>query len=229
MNYSNFFYLNRGFDKTLWLIPGWAFDFRIFIPLRLPYNYLFYLDSVITQFKFHYLAQVLKHYNIRNLSVLGWSMGGAFLCNNLSTLAKIVSLNEVIICNTAKRFPLELLIEFRRRLTKDKANTLYEFYKLAFYRHKLHKKWFDRELFPNYLEKFSTKELEAGLEYLQNAITIPDETGLTIKIVHGTEDKIVQGHMRLNINSNGNSKIHVLNSGHISFFSDDFFNCIAYD
>jgi len=77
-----FKYLDRGSDKTIVLIPGWATDYRIFDSLNVKFNYLLPLDFSPDTFE-NVILNALEEKGIEKVSLFGWSLG-AFLAAEFS-------------------------------------------------------------------------------------------------------------------------------------------------
>ena len=73
-------YVDRHHEETLLLVPGWAFDERIFDGLDLPYNYLLFSGISMLSLE-NIILQYVKEHQCQPLSLLGWSQGGLALSN----------------------------------------------------------------------------------------------------------------------------------------------------
>jgi len=107
---SKFKLLDRGFNDTLVLIPGWATDYRIFSALDLDYNYL--MTDKFYPFNFNAeLAGFLNKERIDKVSLFGWSLGG-FLAGGFA-LKNPDRINELILISIRKKFERAALEEIK--------------------------------------------------------------------------------------------------------------------
>ncbi|MBW2646651.1 MAG: alpha/beta hydrolase [Deltaproteobacteria bacterium] len=185
---SKFKYQNRGYERTLVLVPGWGFDARIFEPLDLDFNYLISQGIDIERFN-EDLIHVLARYNIKEVSMLGWSMGGFLALNFLKEYGQAV--REIFLVSMRKRFPKEQIDAQKAMLIEDRKLYLTQFYRNCFLGNKRAFKWFNERLFSSYVEIFDLESLLKGLDYLaQQELepALPDKHA--VRLVHGKKDGI---------------------------------------
>ncbi|NLE30175.1 MAG: alpha/beta hydrolase [Phycisphaerae bacterium] len=237
--------LDRGYNRDMVLIPGWATDVRIFEPLFadaastssavvsekagihlpvLPYNIILPTGIVPETF-----ADDLHHWlsarNLQNVSLLGWSMGG-FLAAELA--GKFPSqVHELFLLSVRQTFDPQSLDDIRQLLEKDRRAYLYGFY-LQCFRHCSREiiAQFKRTLLKPYLECMTLPELLRGLDYL--ARTKIDTTRLSaipaIHFLHGLLDEITPVTEAQNLASaiSGASFHCYPNLGHLIFYDSAF-------
>src|SRR3989338_3625511 len=101
---SKFKFLDRVYNSTTLLIPGWASDWRIFNTLNLNSNYL--VPTAFSPFDFDKgLLDILKQNGLKKIAVMGWSMGGFIAYDLLSKYQDIVS--ESILISVSRRYEKE--------------------------------------------------------------------------------------------------------------------------
>lgn len=184
-------FIDRGFKENIVLIPGWATDWRIFGNLYLNYNYL--LPVEFDPFSFEKeLMQELNKRLLSKISLFGWSLGG-FLAAEFA-VKNPERIEELSLLSIRQRFDHAVLKSIESKLKVNKEAYLRKFY-FSFFCDSEEKMqvWFKRNLLNNYLEEMELNNLINGLSYLSEAKIAP---GLLsgfkkIKIVHGSEDKIV--------------------------------------
>ncbi|NQT28027.1 MAG: alpha/beta hydrolase, partial [Candidatus Omnitrophica bacterium] len=146
----SFKYLDRGSDKTIVLIPGWATDYRIFNLLNIKFNYLLPLDSSPFSFEAN-LLKALEEKRIKKVSLFGWSLGG-FLAAEFSIMhPKLVK--ELILVSIRKKYKQEEITGIKELLKKSKKGYLYRFYGQCFSK-QMSLSWFKKNLLKTYCEDF---------------------------------------------------------------------------
>lgn len=221
MRQANFRYINRGFQDTIALIPGWASDYRIFTPLKLQYNYLLPIDFHPAEFEKAFL-DVLKEKSIRRISILGWSMGGFVAAEFASRHSGLIS--KLTLVSIRARYSIDDIERIKKYITRSKKAYLNKFYAECFYDRE-NMTWFRNRLLVDYLKGFDTGYLLDTLEYLKTAnINAKLLNGIKkIKIIHGKCDKIVPLDEAISV-SKKFKKVEFLpldNVGHIPFLEKD--------
>lgn len=221
---SKFRIVNRGFEKAIVLIPGWATDYKIFDTLDLKYDYILpvvidFLDFTLS------LSKFLKVSSIRQVSIFGWSQGGFLAANFAKCNTKMI--DELILVGTQRRYDRDGLEEIKRKLKENKKAFLYKFYQNLFSQHdNKARSWFKKSLLKEYLDLMSVECLLSGLDYLSsNEIKAEDLSGVKkIRIFHGGEDKIAPLKGALEIIARlKHAEFNILNeSGHLLFLNPDF-------
>jgi non-heme chloroperoxidase len=222
MGFNRFQYQDRGYDRTLVLVPGWGFDARIFEPLDLDFNYL--LQQGIDTERFNEdLIRVLARYNIKEVSMLGWSMGGFLALNFLKEYGQAV--REIFLVSMRKRFPKEQIDSQKAMLIEDRKLYLAQFYRNCFLGHKRAFKWFKERLFSSYVDIFDLESLLKGLDYLAQQELEPAFLDKhAVRLVHGKKDGIAPYSELLEL-MEGLPSPHILlfeTSGHLPFLEPDF-------
>ena len=216
-----FKYLDRGYQKVIVLIPGWATDYRIFDSLDLDFNYLLPLNFSPFTFEKN-LLRVLRDKKISRVSLLGWSLGG-FLGAEFA--AKHTDpIDELILISIRKKYKEREIAEVKGLLKKSKKGYLYNFYTRCF-SEKKNLSQFKKSLFRRYCKKLDLEYLLETLDYLRRAEIKPEELAGVgkIKIIHGEADKIAP------VKEAGNIKeglvqaefVSIRDSGHIPFLEED--------
>lgn len=187
---SKFKLVNRGADKTIVFIPGWASDYRIFSTLDLNYNYL--LPVEFSPFGFGKdLRELLEKDSLDKISLFGWSMGG-FLASDFAS-QNPDKVDELIFVSIQKKYSQELLQDIKLKLKQNKKAFLYKLYLNSFStKDREGLSWFKQHLLMSYIDELKLEDLLCGLDYL-SATQINSEllAGIEkIRIFHGEEDKI---------------------------------------
>jgi len=187
---SKFKFYDRGFKKTLVLLPGWATDHRIFLRLNLDYNYL--KAEIFNPFNFkELLVNELNSLGIAKASLFGWSQGG-FACAEFTSQYP-QKVDELILLGVKSGYDTEILKGLEVKLKKNSKAYLYKFYLECFAQEdKAALDWFREHLLEDYVNGFTFEELKLGLDYLSKAVLnagLSLETG-KIRFFHGDKDKI---------------------------------------
>ncbi len=216
--------IDRGFKDTLALIPGWAADHRIFEPLELDYNYLLPVDFRASDLK-ESLVKFMDGAGIKNISLLGWSMGG-FLAADLAA-EKPELVNELILVSIRRKYEPKALEKIKELLKKNKRAYLYSFYLECFScGDKKPFNWFKKSLLRDYVNSMELEGLLDGLDYLSQARI---ECGALkdlrkVRIFHGEEDAIAPFSQAREVKDGFAQArfVGIEGAGHIPFLNSDF-------
>jgi pimeloyl-ACP methyl ester carboxylesterase len=219
-----FRFIDRGYKKSLVLIPGWATDYRIFSSLELDYNYLLPLKTHSFTAAEELLA-VLDKESIDRVSLFGWSMGG-FQAVDFA-LSHPSRVEELILLSIRKQYDPVILEKIALKIKRNKKAFLYRFYLDCFYScDNDGLAWFKDNLMRDYLDNFTTEELIYGLEYLSQVSISPSKLSLIprVRIFHGEQDKISSIEDTINIKSllPGINLVSLKGAGHLPFFNPEF-------
>lgn len=219
-----FKFINRGFEKTLALVPGWATDERIFSKLDFDYNYLICCKLKPFVFEKEFLGALEEH-SLSCVSFLALSLGGflaaEFAANNPDKT------DELYLTGVRQKYPISGLADIEAKLKKNKKGYLYKFYEDCFFGGNP-PEWqgFKKELLKSYVLDFELEELLEGLSYLRQAEL---NVSLLKKIknlifLHSPSDKIAPMEEVLAIQSKlaGSYFVPLDGFGHIPFFNPMF-------
>lgn len=216
-----FRYLDRGYQKSIVLIPGWAADYRIFDSLNLRFNYLLPLDFSPFSFEDN-LLNTLEERRIDRVSLFGWSLGGFLSAEFAAKHPNLVE--ELILVSIRKKYKEKEIAGIKELLKKSKRGYLYKFYIQCFSR-KISLSWFKKTLLKTYCEEFDLEYLLRTLDYLAKMrINTRELAGIErIKIIHGESDRIAPideaGEVQEAI---ANAELIIIkDSGHIPFLEED--------
>lgn len=220
---QKFKFINRHFNKTVFFLPGWATDWRIFAPLDLDYNYIFPFEfSPFTISRD--IPGILESLRIKKICLFGWSMG-AFLAADYAIKNPSI-VEELIMVSIRKRFPLKALSRIAEKIKLNKRAYLYKFYSEVFSPCDTQGlNWFKGALEKHYIDKFNKEELLAGLDYLKGARI---NTGLSalenIKVLQGGLDTIcpLEEAQDVILQIPQAEFICLKNCGHIPFLDPEF-------
>lgn len=187
----NFLRRDRGRQRTLVLLPGWATDSRIFARLDLPYNYLepngFTPLPAIADLR----AVIAKHAGGR-ASLLGFSLGGFLAAAFAREHPDMVE--ELILLGVRRQYPPAELAGVRAALARDPAAFLEYFYQRAMHTadDDPSSVWFNARLRDSYLAHAGDAALTAGLNCLARQRLEPAElaTLCNVRLLHGELDLI---------------------------------------
>ncbi len=221
---SEFKLLDRGFDKTLLLIPGWATNYRIFSKLNCAgYNYLFVVSACLGSLP-EDTRNFLEKSAIEKVSVLGYSLGG-FIAKEFA-LRFPEKTEELFLVSIRKKYTVEEISSVSESVRKNKTAFLIKFYKDCFCRQGCGFDWFKENLLETYLEKFETCELLEGLEYLSKSFITPEDLSRIgkVAIFNSRIDNIAPFSEAQEL-AGGSSLARFValeNSGHIPFLGGEF-------
>lgn len=221
---SKFKIVNRGFEKTIVLIPGWATDYQIFDTLDLKYNYILPINIDFIDFT-DSLSKFLKVSSIKHVSIFGWSLGG-FLAADFAK-HNTETIDELILLGMRRRYDQGALREIKLKLKENRRAFLYKFYLNCFSRDDdTGRNWFKKSLLEKYLNGINPEDLVSGLDYLAYSEIKPEDLleVKTIRIFHGGEDRIAPLDEALEIKSClKHAQLTILNkSGHLLFLNPSF-------
>ncbi len=221
---SKFKLFNRGFKKTIALIPGWATDYRIFNTLDLNYNYLLPIEYHPFNFAKD-LKGLLNKESIDKISLFGWSMGG-FLASDFAS-KNPDRVDELILLSVQKKFRPDLLEDIKLKLKENKKAFLYKLYLNSFSeKDKEGLKWFKQHLLMSYIDELKLDDLLCGLDYLSGAQINPGSLAGIKRIIifHGQEDKIASLNEAHQLKSELPKAqfICLPDTGHVPFFNRQF-------
>ena len=100
-----FKFVDRQKERFLVIMGGWAFDYRIFTGLDLPFNYIFSDGGQ------NGLKKNLKEKGIDKISLLGWSKGAFAACDFASDNADTIEEMIYHRRNILRQKKLERLLE----------------------------------------------------------------------------------------------------------------------
>jgi pimeloyl-ACP methyl ester carboxylesterase len=226
-----FKFLERKEKNYLVLIPGWAFDYRIFYTLDLPYNYLFFSNKYVLDFE-NSLSAVLRKNNIERVSFFGWSQGAFLACDFAGKNPDIV--NEIILVSIRKQYRKEALENIKEYLKKNRISYLYKFYRECFCKQEINSlSWFKKNFLKYYLQNTELENLISNLNWLSHVQIKPESLKKIrrIKIVHGRNDKIAPLREAIEIKDNlPRAKLIIFeDTGHLPFLRSNFKERLFYE
>lgn len=221
---AEFRFIQRGYKKSLVLIPGWATDYRIFSSLDLDYNYLLPIKTFSSVTAEGLLAALDKE-SIDRFSLFGWSMGG-FQAIDFA-LRHTSRVEELILLSMREQYDRVILEEIALKIKSHKKAFLYRFYADCFFSsHNDGWDWFKNNLMQDYLDKIPERELLYGLSYLSQANIKPRQLSLIpkVRIFHGEQDKIspLEDVFKIKSLLPGMDFIILKQAGHIVFLNPEF-------
>jgi len=183
-------YEDRGYEQDLLLVPGWAFDERIFAELDLPCNYLLFTGMSMAALEPACLRRLDTH-SARPLSLLGWSQGAVAVSHLAVRHPERV--RRVFLVGMRQAYSRQDCDIVRGFIGRKRRVYLQQFYKMCFKGSETqHYRRFATSLQPAYLERFTADHLYAGLDWLANTpIPLTQLAGLhDVTLVHGCDDQI---------------------------------------
>ncbi len=219
-----FKHVDRQYDRSLVIIPGWGFDWRVFERLDLPYNYLFYTGRRISECT-EALVSLMNETGDRTYSVLGWSQGAFPACHLCCDYGPRI--DRLILLGVRSAYDQCALDGLWRRLEKNRKGALLGFYRACFNGHEPSEfRWFKQTLLSPYLQDMSLARLEADLQWLGQARIRPD-TLTDIKkvtVVQGALDEIAPlTEAETVVQQCQQARLLTIGQcGHLPFLLDDF-------
>jgi len=235
-------WLDRGYGKTLIVLPGWGFDGSIFEQFDWGYDLLSIGEgshwlSQTDSFS-ELLDQVLfdsgvleEHSNgdSSSISIFGWSLGG-YLANDwvMQTKHKI---KDVFIVSIRPKYPEQDIKDQMNALENDPVGCLQHFYRRAFMGNREGYQRFEEKFQVNFLRKMDRSDLKAGLDYLANVEvhgdmlnSIQQKITGTVTLLQGKRDLICpRDELEILLLSENKIRFCELESdGHTLFWKDSF-------
>jgi esterase/lipase len=221
-----FKYINNNQSEDIFLIQGWATDFRVFDKLKINYNYI--LINSTNPFEipdeiYKYCVQNNKH----EINILGWSMGGFVAIDFIKKYQNKISVKNLILLSICKQYDKQTIKNIKKFLNKNTQFYLLNFYKKCFYNEANFAKLISGLKYLAYYLKLSKEELNIGLDYLENAILdvqfLNNLEGINIKIINSENDQIINSTETIKRSDfNKNISINFIkNYGH-AFFWEGF-------
>ena len=222
---SEFEWRDRGFRKTLLLVPGWATDHRIFAPLDLEFNYLAPTVFSPRDFK-ERLLDAMGRYRLERVAVLGWSLGGylalEFACEHPERIVE----GALFAVGMREHYERDAIEATRSRLARSRAAYLRRFYEACFSAGEREaRSWFERELLAAYLERMELNGLLEALDYLAGAsLAAQAPGGMKVTFIHGSLDRIapVEAMLAVRARLPGAELVRLEAAGHAAFLNPQF-------
>jgi len=219
-----FRFVDRHAVNHLVLVPGWAFDHRVFARLELPFNYHLFCGPSLTRFD-EEVQELMNGLSFPKISLLGWSKGAFAVCAFAGRKPELVK--EVLLVGVRRRYDRSELDAMRASLEKNKTACLKLFYRQCFAREEMAQyEWFKRTLLTDYLAALSMEQLTGELDWLSQAEIRPadlQEIG-TVKFIHGSADAVapIEQARALAEAVPQSELIAFKQAGHAPFLHDDF-------
>ncbi len=220
---SEFKLQDRGFDKTLVLIPGWATDYRVFSQLKSGYNYLFVIRANLDTFLGD-LNNFLENNHISKVSILGYSLGGFIAKDFALKYQKMI--DKLFLVSIRKQYTKIEIDTVSELMKKNKAAFLFKFYKDCFCGKDDGFVYFKQNLLKIYVEDFKLDALLTGLEYLGKVFVAEEELKVikNVTVFSSRLDKIAPFKESQGLTSfdKGIRFVALENSGHMPFLGNEF-------
>ena len=220
---TSFKLIDRGFKETILLIPGWASDYRIFDPLELNFNYL--MPVMFSPFDFEpALLASFKENSFKEVSILGWSMGGFLAADFAAKYPQHVK--NLTLIGMRKRYDVADTDKIKGYIETNKNGYLYKFYHECFSaEEKEELARFKKGLMKDYLKDIATEDLLDGLDYLKKAeLNLETLRKVRTRLIHGESDRIapVDGMLNIKKEAPWMDLIILKGTGHMPFLSSGF-------
>lgn len=219
-----FRFVDRHAGNHLVIVPGWAFDHRIFSRLELPFDYHFFCGSSPACFD-NEAQELMNRLGVPRVSLLGWSKGAFAACEFASRDPE--SVEQLLLVGVRRKYEEQELDTMRMNLERNRAACLKRFYRQCFAKEEMAQyEWFKRSLLDEYLEALSMEQLTGELDWLgQVEIRPADLRDIeTVKFVHGAADAVapIEQAMVLADAVPQSELIAFERAGHAPFLRDDF-------
>lgn len=216
--------VDRHEDGALVIVPGWAFDHRIFTQMDIPCNYYVFKGSPTSGLT-DAVRNLLSDLDMQKVSLLGWSKGAFAVCELAGRHPEWI--DELWLVGVRRRYQREELTVMRENLLKNRAASLKRFYRQCFAKEEMERyQWFKTTLLESYLATMSTEQLIDDLDWLGRVEIFPDDLRRIekVKFVHGTADAIAPvEHARELADGLPQSELVLFEqTGHMPFLHEDF-------
>lgn len=217
---NKFKYIDRGFEKTMVFLPGWASDYRIFSQIELDYNYLhvidYYPQSIVAD-----LSAELSRLALDKVDLYGYSLG-AFKALDFA-LASLDKVGKVYLHSLRKKYRDAEIKYVKENLLKNKTAYLRGFYKASF-ANRTKMSWFKNELWADYCEYFELDYLLDTLDDLATCFVDADKLSnlKNVMLYHGAKDSIAPLREIEKLSKDSNVILNVIeDAGHAVFLEED--------
>lgn len=220
----SFKYIDRGYENTMLLLPGWATDSRIFDTLDLPYNYILADNIRPLEFEAN-VREYLAAHKIDAISIFGWSIGGFLAAEFAGKHPGLVK--ELFLIGVRRRYDKSSIDAIKEMLNKSKSGYLYGFYRDMFSKDESQGlRNFKKGLMRYYIETLELSYLQEGLDYLKDAefrYQVPGSR-FQMTFIHGEFDKIapIEEAVSLHESLPGSRFVRVEGAGHAPFLRMNF-------
>ncbi len=217
----NFAFQHRGYGRPLVVLPGWAFDSRVF-PLHEMCRDIVAPSAPLTGEVTPALLKFLTDNGITQVDILGWSLGAVCAVEFARMHENIVQ--NLILVSARANYPVEMVKDLVIQVSSDRIKALRRFYLTAFYGQSGDYRMFRKKHMPALLEIWSARALTDGLMFLMHHPILPytfKETNLLM--LHGSEDKVAPLEHMPSLSSRARLKKIILDGfGHLPFLSPRF-------
>ena len=223
-----FRFVDRHAGRHLVVVPGWAFDDRVFAGLDLPYDYHIFSGSAISALVDE-IERLVSELGTDRLSLLGWSQGAFAVCEFAGRNPKRI--DELLLVGARRKYDGAELDHMRAGLSRNKSACLKGFYRRCFAREEMERyQWFKSTLLKDYLKTMSTEQLIDDLDWLGRVEINPDDLRQTERIwfIHGAADAIAPAEQAEALaGALPQAQLTLFEqTGHLPFLRDDFARCV---
>jgi len=179
--------INNDSAQTLLYLPGMATDYRLLEDIK-AWNVIYFDGFVNNISDIEPLDEILRAYNIHNITILGWSLGAKIAVELAKEYPNCV--RQLFLLSINPKFEQVKLAEFAKDIREEKVKTLKKFYMETFYPDNSATKEFLRgEICADYLNTLTDEGLADGISALSKE-TVLDKTTLPTIIFHGENDVV---------------------------------------
>ncbi|OGQ97526.1 MAG: hypothetical protein A2521_10030 [Deltaproteobacteria bacterium RIFOXYD12_FULL_57_12] len=206
-------------DLAIVFLPGLGFDGRIIRlvapkkPAWIHPDTLLDPDTLV-----HDLRTFLDREGIRQIALVGWSMGGYLALDFARAYPEAV--RQLTLVSIRRQWPAAEIRHLRAALTTDPAGFLTEFYRKCFIGHRSAFRVFAAGLQREYLQNLTPATvalLQRGLDYVAQADNRPI-AGINTLLIHGRQDIISPVNQMPD--TNDTIAVELLNNcGHLPFLA----------
>lgn len=219
-----FRFVDRHAVNHLILVPGWAFDDRIFARLELPFNYHLFGGPSLAGFD-EAVLELMHGLSVSRISLLGWSKGAFAVAEFGRQNPEVVE--QLLLVGVRRKYDKQELDAMRATLEKNKTACLQRFYRQCFAKQEMAQyEWFKRTLLDHYLEALPMEQLADELDWLGRVEIRPADLQKleNVRLIHGSADAIapVDEAMALAAAVPQSKLIAFEQAGHAPFLRDDF-------
>ncbi len=222
MNRTEFKYTDRGRKDLAVLLPGWAFDHRVFDRLDIEYNYLVPLRFGLEDF----CESLERALNGSECTLIGWSFGGVVGAGFLARHPGLVK--RAIFAGIKENYPSDQTEKMKTYLRRNRENYLKGFYRRCLRGHNAGERtWYNSCLADFYLRNMDAGVLSEQLDHLSgNPLPVNELMQHEDKVIftRGTGDAVIPLEETRSLRQKFPKScfMDMENTGHLSFLHPAF-------
>ncbi len=212
---------NKELNRYMLLCPGWTFDYKIFPDFN--YNIIYY-DYLDTENFITAIKKFLQENEIKNIYLLGWSMGGLVVSKLIEYLN--VKIEKIFLISVVKNFNGEMLKKTEALLNSNFSKAIDKFYRNIFIGDSALYSFFKKNYYEYYINRANQKLVYYELEFLKNNYIDTKKLSEYNVTVIGSKNDIVTPYSEVKKFANEilNSKFIYSEFTHLPFLYREIYN-----